>query len=426
MVIKFDRVRPLLQNLRATARKSTLHARDSWKNSGFSLKNKTHRYSAIFGAAIFCIVAMGIATRVRSNTDLREWTKAQAIPTVAVQFPEVKALAPKLTLPGRLEAFNRAPIFARVNGYLKDWKVDIGATVKAGQLLAEIDAPDLDQQLAQARADVLNSQAAAKLSDATLKRRQTLLSQNVASQQDVDERTADLSSKKAMVLANTANVDRLEALAGYKKITAPFDGIITARNTDIGQLINSGAGTSPLFVVSETAKLRIYVDVPQTFVPSIKIGSKASITVPERPNESFPATVEFSARSVDASSGTTRMQMIVENSKGELLPGSFANVTIDLSHDSQSLHIPASALIFDQHGLRVAVVDDRNRISFHKVTIARDLGRNIEIGSGLASKDKVVVTPPDGIADGDEVRVIDRTKNNKPPPVATEEKNTKG
>ncbi len=250
------------------------------KKFRFSSQNKIHRYSAIFGATVFVIVALGIATRVRSNTDLRAWTEAQSIPTVAVMLPDVKALSPTLTLPGRLEAFNRAPIFARVNGYLKDWKVDIGARVKAGQLLAEIDAPDLDQQLAQARADLLNSQAAAKLSEATLKRRQTLLAQNVASQQDVDERTADLSSKQAMVLANQANVERLEALAGYKKITAPFDGIVTARNTDVGSLINSGAGTSPLFVISEVGRLRIYIDVPQTIVPSIKIGAQALITVP--------------------------------------------------------------------------------------------------------------------------------------------------
>ncbi len=213
----------------------------------------------------------------------------------------------------------------------------------------------------------MNSQAAAKLSEATLKRRQTLLAQNVASQQDVDERTADLSSKQAMVLANQANVERLEALAGYKKITAPFDGIVTARNTDVGSLINSGAGTSPLFVISDVGRLRIYIDVPQTIVPSIKIGAQALITVPERPNKSFPATLEFSSRSVEAASGTTRMQMIVENQSGELLPGSYANVMIDLSRVVQPLHIPASALLFDGNGLRVATVDEQNRVAFKPI-----------------------------------------------------------
>jgi membrane fusion protein (multidrug efflux system) len=396
------------------------------KKFRFSPHNKAHRYSAIFGAVVFAIVAIGITTRVRSNTDLRAWTETQAIPTVAVMLPDVKALSPTLALPGRLEAFNRAPIFARVNGYLKDWKVDIGARVKAGQLLAEIDAPDLDQQLAQGRADLLNSQAAAKLSEVTLKRRQTLLTQNVASQQDVDERTADLSSKQAMVLANQANVERLEALASYKKITAPFDGIVTARNTDVGSLINSGAGTSPLFVISDIGRLRIYIDVPQTIVPSIKIGAQAAITVPERPNKSFPATLEFSARSVEAASGTTRMQMIVENQSGELLPGSYANVVIDLSRAVQPLHIPASALLFDGNGLRVATVDEKNRVAFKPITIARDLGREIEIGSGLTSEDRVIVTPPDGLAEGDQVRVVDKTKENGTPAATLDRAKTKG
>jgi len=392
----------------------------------FSPANRIHRYSAIFGVLVVVIVVAGIVTRVRSSVELRQWTEEQAIPTVAVMLPEVTELKPTITLPGRLEAFNRAPIFARVNGYLKDWKVDIGAHVKAGQPLAEIDAPDLDQQLMQARADVLNSQAAAKLAEATLKRRQTLLAQNVASQQDVDERVADLASKKAGVLANQANVDRLEALAGYKRIAAPFDGIVTARNTDIGQLINSGAGTRPLFVVSETGRLRIYIDVPQTFVPFIKIGSKAEISVPERPAQKFPGVLEFSSRSVDAASGTTRMQMIVQNPKGELLPGSFANVAIDLSRDAPPLHIPASALLFDQNGLRVATVDAKNRVQFKKIAVARDLGKQIEIASGLSPEDRIIVTPPDGLVEGDQVRVVDKSKDDATPAATLDREKTKG
>jgi RND family efflux transporter MFP subunit len=204
------------------------------------------------GAVVVFVVVSGIVEREKSSAELREWTDAQSIPTVAIALPSVKTNDPSITLPGRLEAYSRAPIYARVSGYLKDWKVDIGAQVKAGQLLAEIDAPDLDQQLLQARADLANAQAAAKLSAATLKRRQTLLNSNFVSLQEIDERTADLSSKEAQVKAMQANVDRLQALAGYKRVEAPFDGIVTERNTDVGALITGGGGSGPaMFVVSD-------------------------------------------------------------------------------------------------------------------------------------------------------------------------------
>jgi membrane fusion protein, multidrug efflux system len=358
------------------------------------------------GIALVLVVITGIRAREDSDTKLREWTDTQAIPTVAVVLPDAKVLNATLDLPGRLEAYGRAPIFARVSGYLKSWNADIGARVKAGQVIAEIEAPDLDQQLLQARADLASAEASAKLSEATLARRRTLIASNFVSMQEIDERTADLSNKNGSVRADQANVERLEALAGYKKITVPFDGIVTSRDTDIGALINAGGTTGPaMFVVSDIKKLRVYVNVPQTYVPAIKIGAKAAITMPEYPNRTFLATVEASSQSVDIASGTTRMQLGLDNEKGELMPGGYANVKMSLARDAVPLHIPASALIFNQNGLRVATVGSDDKVLFKTVTIARDLGRDIELASGISPEDRIIVAPPDGIADGDQVRV---------------------
>lgn len=371
------------------------------------------------------VVATGIRAREESGSKLREWTDEQAIPTVAVALPNAKILNATIDLPGRLEAYSRAPIFARVSGYLKSWSVDIGAKVKAGQVIAEIEAPDLDQQLLQARADLASQQASAKLSEATLTRRKSLLASNFVSMQEIDERTADLSNKKAAVNSGTANVERLEALAGYKKITVPFDGVVTARETDVGALINAGGGSGPaMFVVSDITKLRVYVNVPQTYVPAIKIGAKAVISMPEYPNRTFAATVEASSQSVDVASGTTRMQLALDNSAGELMPGGYANVRMSLTRDVVPLHIPASALIFNQSGLRVATVTSDDKVLFKNVTIARDLGRDIELASGVSPDDRIIMAPPDGIADGDQVRVTG-AKGGKPA-TASEKQDVKG
>jgi membrane fusion protein, multidrug efflux system len=356
--------------------------------------------------AVLLVVVTGIRAREDASVKLREWTDDQAIPTVAVVLPDPKALNATIDLPGRLEAYYRAPIFARVNGYLKSWSADIGAKVKAGEVIAEIEAPDLDQQLLQARADLASQVASAKLSEVTLARRKTLIASNFVSMQEIDERTADLSNKNAAVKAGQANVERLEALAGYKKITAPFDGVVTSRQTDVGALINSGGGSGPpMFVVSDIKKLRVYVEVPQNYVPSIKIGAQAILTMPDYPNRTFPATVEASSQAVNASTGTTQMQLALDNSSGELMPGGYASVRMSLARDNVPLHIPSSALIFNQHGLRVATVGPDDKILFKNVTIARDLGRDIELASGVAPDDRVIVAPPDGISDGDQVRV---------------------
>jgi membrane fusion protein, multidrug efflux system len=363
-------------------------------------------FGVVAGIAAVLVVVTGIRAREDSSAKLREWTDSQAIPTVAVVQPDARVLNATIDLPGRLEAYYRAPIFARVSGYLKSWSVDIGAQVKAGQVIAEIEAPDLDQQLLQARADLASAEASAKLSEATLTRRRSLIASNFVSMQEIDERSADLSNKKAAVNSGQANVERLEALAGYKKITAPFDGVVTARDTDVGALINAGGGSGPaMFVISDISKLRVYVNVPQNYVPAIKIGAKAVISMPEYPNRTFPATVEASSQAVDVSSGTTRMQLALDNSKSELMPGGYANVRLSLQRGGVPLHIPASALIFNQNGLRVATVGLDDKVLFKTVTIARDLGREIELASGLSPEDRVIVAPPDGIADGDQVRI---------------------
>jgi membrane fusion protein (multidrug efflux system) len=369
-------------------------------------RRKLGIFGLLAGIAAVLVVITGIRAREDSDTKLKEWTDNQAVPTVAVVLPDAKVLNATIDLPGRLEAYYRAPIFARVSGYLKSWSADIGAKVKAGQVIAEIEAPDLDQQLLQARADLASAEASAKLSEATLNRRKTLIASNFVSMQEIDERTADLSNKNGSVKADQANVERLEALAGYKKITVPFDGVVTSRDTDVGALINAGGTSGPaMFVVSDIKKLRVYVNVPQSYVPAIKIGAKAILTMPDYPNRTFPATVEASSQSVDVASGTTRMQLGLENEKSELMPGGYANVRMSLAREGLPLHIPASALIFNQSGLRVATVGSDDKVLFKTVTIARDLGRDIEIGSGLSPDDRVIVAPPDGMSDGDQVRV---------------------
>ena len=375
--------------------------------------------AVVAGAAAVLVVVTGIRAREDSSVKLRDWTDEQAIPTVAVVLPDARALSATIDLPGRLEAYYRAPIFARVNGYLKSWSADIGAKVTAGQVIAEIEAPDLDQQLLQARADLASQQASSKLSEATLNRRKTLIASNFVSMQEIDERSADLSNKQAAVNSSQANVERLEALAGYKKITVPFDGVVTARDTDVGALINAGGGSGPpMFVVSDIRKLRVYVNVPQTYVPAIRIGAKAVISMPEYPNRTFDATVEASSQSVDVGSGTTRMQLGLDNPKGELMPGGYANVRLSLVRDTVPLHIPASALMFNQNGLRVATVGADDRVVFKTVTIGRDLGKDIELASGISPDDRIIVAPPDGIDDGDRVRVVGANPRGKPNPAA--------
>jgi RND family efflux transporter MFP subunit len=363
---------------------------------------------AVLAAAVAAavIVASGIRTRESASARLSEWTEQRAVPVVAVAPPDSKVKRATIELPGRLEAYAQAQLFARVSGYIKDWKAEMGARVTAGEVMAEIDAPDLDQQIMQAQADLSSAQANAALTISNLARGQSLISSGSVSKLDLEQRTADASNKAGIVKSMRANLERLLALEKYKRIVAPFDGIVTARATDVGALINAGAGGGPaLFVVSDTRRLRAYVNVPQNYVPGVKIGTKARITVPEYPGRSFPAVVEASAQSVEAASGTTRMQLVVDNAAGDLMTGAFANVSLDLASPEVALNVPASALIFDQDGLKVATVDGQNRVVLKTVTIARDMGRTVEIGSGLAAEDRVIESPQDGVATGDEVRI---------------------
>ena len=365
------------------------------------------RIAALAGVAIaVLVVGGGIASRAANSKRLSQWTAANAQPVVTVTQPQPANGSAVLALPGRLEAYSRAPIYARVPGYLKSWQVDIGASVQAGQLLAEIEAPDLDQQLSQALADLLTARANAALASTTAKRWQDLVKSDAVSLQDVDMKNGDLAAKTAIVKATKANVDRLEVMEGFKRITAPFDGIVTARATDVGALINAGSGKGlELFVISDTHKLRLYVSVPQNYAAQITAGTRAQMTVPERPGRTFTATVETTSQSVDPSSGSTLVELAVDNASGELVPGAFANVRFDLPLTSASLSVPASALIFDSRGARVATLGADNRVVLEPVTIARDLGTVIEISSGLAATDRVIDSPPDGIGKGDQVRI---------------------
>jgi RND family efflux transporter MFP subunit len=365
------------------------------------------RIAAIVGGAIAVIVVGGgIATRASNSKHLRQETDAQAQPVVTVSLPARGGNSYVIDLPGRLEAYSRAPIYARVSGYLKDWHVDIGSPVRAGQLLADIEAPDLDQQLAQGQADLLTAQANAALASTTAVRWKVLFKTNSVSQQDVDAKNGDLAAKQAIAKATAANVDRLKVLEGFKRIVAPFSGTVTARFTDIGALINAGGGTGlELFVVSDTHKLRLYVNVPQNYATRVVSGTQAQLTVPERPGRTFTATVEASARSVDPASGSTLVQLGVDNEAAELVPGAYASVHFNLPLPSANLSVPASALIFDHSGLQVATLGPDNRVIFKAVTVSRDLGDSVELSSGLAANDRIIDSPPDGIANGDAVRI---------------------
>jgi len=367
------------------------------------------RLRLVGGAFVFlaiAVVAYGLVSRAAQSSRLHDLTEAQAVPSVSIVAPTHVENHAGLDLPGRLEAYIRAPIYARVPGYLKTWKYDIGGRVKAGDVLAEIDTPDLDQQLMQARADLSVSQANAKLAQISADRWQSLAGTDAVAKQDVDTRTFTLNANIAQVKAAQANVDRLVAEEGFKRLIAPFDGVVTARETDIGALINVGAaGGAELFVVSETSKLRVYVNVPQNYVPRVPPGTRATITVPEHPDKTYSGTVEASAQSVVPSTGTTLMQLIVDNSAGELMPGDYAGIHLQIPAAVNVLSVPSSALIFDAKGLSIATVGADDRVLLKPVSVERDLGAVVELASGLGPNDRVIRNPPDGIDNGAQVRL---------------------
>jgi RND family efflux transporter MFP subunit len=357
-------------------------------------------------SAAVCIAVLGVVTRVIANQEVKSWTDGAAIPTVSVIALSGGAQAQTLVLPGDVQAFNSAPIYARVSGYLKGWYVDIGTPVKAGQTLAEIDTPDLDQQLAQSKADLGTALANEHLSQTTAARWADLLAQDAVSQQDADNKNGDLAAKAALAAASRANVARLEALESFKHITAPFDGVVTTRATDIGDLISAGSPASaPLFTVADESRLRIYVRVPQSYSADITPGMTASFMVPEYPGRSFVATLAASADAITPQSGTLLIQLQAENTDRALKPGDYAQVRFKLPAKSGTILVPSTTLMFRDAGMSVAVIGPDGRVAIKSVTIGRDLGSTVEITAGLAQADRVIDSPPDSLRPGDQVRI---------------------
>lgn len=352
------------------------------------------------------VAALGISARQSDAARLQQRAQAQAEPVVTLISPSAPAGPPPvLDLPGRIEAQSRALVHARVAGYLRRWHADIGTPVKAGQLLAEIDTPELDQQLLQARAELASARANAALSEATARRWQTLQSQNFVSAQAVEEKSGDVAVKQAQASAVQANLDRLLALKGFARVAAPFDGVVTARSTDIGALVNpGGAAGTELFVVSDVARVRLYVTVPQNQVPAVKAGDAVSFSVPERPGQRFDARVLALSQAIGAGTGGMVVQLAADNRQAGLLPGGFASVRFSLPPREGVLVIPPSALLFGKAGPRVAVVNADHQVMLKPVTIARDLGASVEIATGLDASDRLIESPPDGIADGAKVK----------------------
>jgi membrane fusion protein, multidrug efflux system len=360
---------------------------------------------ALLGLAVL-VVVVGVVSRLSQAARLGERATAQVTRTVVVISPAAAGESGALELPARIEAWSRAPIYARVSGYLKSWKADIGTPVKAGQLLAEIETPELDQQLLQAQAELATAKANAELAANTAKRWQDLLASGMVAKQVVDEKLGDLAAKQAAVRASTANVERNLALKRFTRIVAPFDGVVTARNTDVGALISvGGAPGTELFVVSDTRKLRVYTSVPQNLVSLLRPGTQAQLTVPERAGKRYAATVTSMSNAINTASGSMLVQLSVDNSAGELLPGGFANVSFAIARAAGTLSVPPSAMIFDKSGIHVATVGPGDKVVLKPVTVLRDLGTSIEIASGLSPTDRVIESPPDGVENGDVVVV---------------------
>lgn len=359
----------------------------------------------VIAVAAALIVTGGLMTRHSQAVQLRKDAGERAVPTVSLVAFRDASSAP-LELPARMEAWSRAPIYARVSGYLQKWTVDIGTPVKAGQLLAQIDTPELDQDLLQAQAQLATARSGLALAEATAKRWQQLVSSQAVSKQEADEKQNDYQSKKSTVQALQATVDRDIVMKRYTRLVAPFDGVVTARNTDVGALVSAGgAAGNELFVVSDTHRLRVYVHVPQLQVALIHRGSSAELTVPERPDRSYKATVESLSQAIDAGSGSMLVQLSVDNKSGELLPGGFATVRFAVPAAKGVVVVPPGALIVGKHGTQVATVDANSRVHIRQVSVGRDLGNAIELAGGVTRADRIIDSPPDGIADGDQVRV---------------------
>jgi RND family efflux transporter MFP subunit len=368
---------------------------------------RLRQYAWIALAIAMVLAVWGIVSRVSARNTLSRQTAIAAATTVVTVKPTVAPRSEALVLPGSVQANYEAPIYARTNGYVRAWYTDIGTPVKKGQLLAEIESPEVDQQLSQAQADLATADANYQLAKSTDARWQGLLSTESVSKQDADQRAGDAAAKKAAVESAAANVARLRDMESFKRVLAPFDGVVTQRNTDIGALINAGQGPgAALFRVADTHRLRIYVSVPQPYASSIRPGMSADLIFSEHPDKRYPAMVAFTAQALDPASRTLQVELQVENPRHELFPGAYAEVHFSLAAAAPILRLPANAVLFRAQGLLVAAVGGDHHVRLKQITEGRDFGSSIEVLEGIDAADDIVINPPDSIADGALVRVV--------------------
>jgi RND family efflux transporter MFP subunit len=368
---------------------------------------RLRRYAWIALAIALALAVWGIVSRVSARSALSKATAQAAATAVVTVKPTLAPGSEALVLPGSVQAYYEAPIYARTNGYLRAWHTDMGTPVKKGQLLAEIDTPEVDQQLGQAQADLATAQANYQLAESTDVRWQGLLATESVSKQDADQRAGDAAAKKAAVESAAANVARLREMESFKRVLAPFDGVVTQRNTDIGALIN--AGQSPgaaLFRVADTHRLRVYVSVPQAYASDVRPGMSADLVFAEHPGQRFPATVAFTAEALDPASRTLPVELQVENEQHLLFPGSYVSVHFHLAGSGPSLRLPANAILFRSQGLLAAVVGADHHVQLKHIVEGRDFGSSVEVLDGIGPADDVVVNPPDSITDGALVSVV--------------------
>jgi RND family efflux transporter MFP subunit len=365
----------------------------------------------LVGGVLLVVVAgglafWGISGRARALSIVTKETRELAVPTVSVIRPERGAPQEEIALPGSVQAFIDAPIYARTNGYLSKWYTDIGARVHAGQVLADIDTPEVDRQLDQARADLATAEANERLARTTAARYRDLITTDSVSRQDLDNANGSLEARQTAADAARANVKRLEQLHAFGKIEAPFDGVITARNTDIGALIDSGSNARELFHVASVERLRVFVNVPEPYSRAARPGLKADLTLAEFPGRRFTAALARTAQAIDLTSRTLLTEFDVDNPKGELLPGSYAEVHLKLGTEASTFTLPVSAIVFNADGLRIAKVKD-GRVTLVPVSLGRDYGNTVEVVSGLSGDEHVIVNPPDSLESGNEVRIAE-------------------
>ena len=359
--------------------------------------------------ALIVAIALGVwgeVSRVLARSELVKQNTDAAIPTVTTTTAEPSAAGEELVLPGAVQAFIEAPIYARTNGYLKTWYTDIGSRVTKGQLLAQIETPEVDQQLTQAQADLATARANEDLSKSTNARWQGLLATQSVSKQDADEKAGDAAAKTAAAESAAANVARLRDLESFKRVVAPFTGVITARNTDVGALINAGQSSgTELFRIADTHKLRIYVRVPEPFAAATQPGLEAALHFTEHADRTFSAKIVRTSNSLDPTLRTLQVELQLDNADGEIFPGAYAEVHFKLPANAQTLRLPANTVLFRSAGLQVATLDSQKRVKLKSIVQGRDFGTSIEVLSGLEPHETVVVNPPDSIADGVEVRI---------------------